>query len=84
MGCLQSWHKKTLGGSEDGLDDMVRKWLLEIRAEVFNTLNRPQYGNPLADITASASFGRIRSLVNTGPTGSGTLRQIEIAMRLAV
>ena len=55
---------------------------LEMRAEVFNTLNRPQYGNPLADISAPASFGRITSLVNTGPTGSGTPRQIEIAMRL--
>lgn len=55
---------------------------LEMRAEVFNTLNRAQYGNPLADISAPSSFGRITSLVNTGPTGSGTPRQIELAMRL--
>ncbi len=55
---------------------------LDLRAEVFNILNRPQYGNPLADISAPASFGRITSLVNTGATGSGTPRQIEIAARL--
>jgi hypothetical protein len=55
---------------------------LEMRGEVFNMLNRPQYGNPLADISASSSFGRITSLANTSPTGSGTPRQIEIALRL--
>jgi len=55
---------------------------LEMRGEVFNTLNRAQFGNPLADISAPSSFGRITSLVNTTPTGSGTPRQIEIAMRL--
>jgi Carboxypeptidase regulatory-like domain/TonB dependent receptor len=55
---------------------------LEIRGECFNLLNRAQYGNPLADIAAPASFGRITSLVNTGPTGSGAPRQIELALRL--
>jgi hypothetical protein len=55
---------------------------LEMRAEVFNITNRAQYGQPLADISAPASFGRITSLANTSPTGSGTPRQIEIAMRL--
>jgi hypothetical protein len=55
---------------------------LNLRAEVFNALNRAQYGNPLADISAPASFGHITALVNTTPTGSGTPRQIEIAARL--
>ncbi len=55
---------------------------LEMRAEVFNITNRPQYGQPLADISAPSNFGRITSLANTSPTGSGTPRQIEIAMRL--
>ncbi len=55
---------------------------LELRAECFNLLNRAQYGNPLADISAPASFGRITSLVNTGPTGSGTPRQFEMVARL--
>ena len=61
---------------------MRERSALELRAECFNILNRAQYGNPLADISAPASFGRITSLVNTGPTGSGTPRQFEIAMRL--
>ncbi len=56
---------------------------LEVRAECFNLLNRPQYGNPNADISAPASFGRITTLINTGPTGSGTPRQIQFALRFA-
>ena len=55
---------------------------LEFRGECFNLLNRAQYGNPLADISAPASFGRIISLANTGPTGSGTPRQFQLALRL--
>jgi hypothetical protein len=55
---------------------------LELRAECFNLLNRAQYGNPLADISAPASFGRITSLVNTSPTGSGTPRQFEISAKI--
>jgi hypothetical protein len=56
---------------------------LDMRAEVFNLLNRAQYANPLADISAPASFGHITALVNTTPVGSGTPRQIEISLRLA-
>jgi len=56
---------------------------LELRAECFNLLNRAQYGNPLADISAPATFGRITTLVNTTPVGSGTPRQFELAARLA-
>ena len=55
---------------------------LQLRGEGFNLLNRAQYGNPAANIAAPASFGRITTLVNTSPTGSGTPRQIEFAMRL--
>ena len=55
---------------------------LELRGECFNLLNRAQYGNPLADISAPATFGRITTLVNSSPTGSGTPRQFEIAAKL--
>ncbi len=55
---------------------------LTARAEMFNVFNRAQYGNPLADISAPSSFGRITSLVNTSPVGSGTPRQMELALRL--
>ena len=56
---------------------------LEFRGECFNLLNRAQYGNPLADISVPASFGRITTLANTSPTGSGTPRQFQLALRLA-
>jgi hypothetical protein len=55
---------------------------LQFRAEAFNIFNRAQYGAPLADISAPPSFGRITSLVNNGPTGSGTPRQVQFALRL--
>jgi hypothetical protein len=58
------------------------KLALELRGECFNLLNRAQYGNPLADISAPSSFGHITSLVNTSPTGSGTPRQFEVVARL--
>ena len=61
---------------------LTEKANLELRAECFNVLNRAQYASPLADISAPASFGRITSLVNTSPTGSGTPRQLQIAVRL--
>jgi hypothetical protein len=54
----------------------------ELRGECFNLLNRAQYANPLADISVPSTFGRITSVVNTAPTGSGTPRQFEVAARL--
>jgi hypothetical protein len=55
---------------------------LELRGECFNLLNRAQFGNPAANISSPSSFGRITSLVNTtGPTGSGTPRQFQLALR---
>ena len=55
---------------------------IELRGECFNLFNRAQYANPLADLASPSTFGRITSVVNTGPTGSGTPRQFEIAARL--
>jgi hypothetical protein len=55
---------------------------LQLRGECFNLLNRAQYGNPSADISAPSSFGRITTVVNTSPTGSGTPRQFEVSARL--
>ena len=54
---------------------------LELRGECFNLFNRAQYANPLADISVPSTFGRITSVVNTSPTGSGTPRQFEVAAR---
>lgn len=54
---------------------------LLFRSEFFNIFNRAQYGQPLADLSAS-TFGQIISTVNTGPVGTGTPRQIQFALRL--
>ncbi len=60
---------------------ITEKLGLELRGECFNIFNRAQYANPLADISAPATFGRITSVVNTSPTGSGTPRQFEVVAR---
>jgi hypothetical protein len=54
---------------------------LQFRGEFFNLFNRAQYGQPLADLSAS-TFGQIISTVNTGPVGTGTPRQIQFMLRL--
>ncbi len=73
------WQIDTAASKRINLSERVG---LQFRAECFNLMNRAQYGNPLADISAPASFGRITSLVNTGPTGGGTPRQFQLALRL--
>jgi Carboxypeptidase regulatory-like domain/TonB dependent receptor len=56
---------------------------LEFRGECFNLFNRAQFGNPAANISAPSSFGVITTLVNTtGPTGSGTPREFQLAARV--
>jgi hypothetical protein len=56
---------------------------LDFRGEVFNVFNRAQYGQPLADLSSSSSFGQIIGAVNTGPVGTGTPRQMQFALRMA-
>ncbi len=56
---------------------------LELRGECFNLFNRAQFGNPAANISSPASFGRITTLINTtGPTGNGTPREFQLALRV--
>ena len=55
---------------------------LRFRGEFFNIFNRAQNGRPLADASTN-TFGRILSIVNTGPVGTGTPREIQFSMRLA-
>ena len=58
----------------------VRKALV-FRIEAFNIFNRTQAGNPGTTLTSPASFG----LVNTGlnrTIGTGTARQLQLALRL--
>lgn len=57
--------------------------ILEFRAEVFNLMNHPQLANPVVNVSAPATFGRLTQLLNTGATGTGTPRQLEFALRLS-
>jgi hypothetical protein len=55
---------------------------LKFRAEAFNLLNHPIYGDPESDISSPASFGVITTPLNTGATGIGTPRRIQFMLRL--
>jgi hypothetical protein len=52
-----------------------------VRAEAYNIANTPIYANPSGN-TSSASFGRTSSILNTGATGTGTSRRIQLAVRM--
>ncbi len=54
----------------------------QLRAEAFNLTNRPQYGNPAANISNPGNFGLIQGVVNGGATGSGRSRSLQFMLRL--
>jgi len=60
---------------------LTERFTLNFRAEAFNLFNHPNYGNPVANFSSGA-FGRITSILNTGPTGTGGTRKIELMLRL--
>lgn len=55
---------------------------LVFRADVFNVFNHPELGPPNLNFSAPATFGRITSLLNTSPIGTGGSRSIQLAVRL--
>src|SRR5262245_28173953 len=54
---------------------------LVFRVEAFNLFNQTQPGNPGTVLTSPASFGLINSGLNRS-IGTGTSRQLQLAMRL--
>jgi hypothetical protein len=61
---------------------LTERFIAAVRIEGFDIFNRAQYGNPNGNLS-SASFGRITTTVNgTSPTGSGTPREFQVALRL--
>jgi hypothetical protein len=55
---------------------------VQFRAEAFNLFNRAQYGSPQANLSLPLSFGTITTVVNSGATGSGTPKQLQLALRV--
>ena len=56
---------------------------LVFRADVFNVFNHPELGSPGLNFSSPATFGRITSLLNTTPIGTGGCRSIQLSLRLA-
>lgn len=56
---------------------------LIFRVDVFNVVNHPELGKPNLNVSSPATFGRITSLVNTSPIGTGGSRSIQLALRLS-
>jgi len=54
---------------------------LTLRMEVFNVFNHPQLGRPNTNFSSLATFGRITSVSNSSPIGTGTARSVQLAAR---
>jgi hypothetical protein len=54
---------------------------LELRLDAFNVLDVAQYGNPARVVSQPLTFGLLSPL-NSGPTGTGTARQLQLGVRL--
>jgi hypothetical protein len=61
---------------------LTERYRLQFRAEAFNVFNRAQLGAPQSNFSAGpGQFGLITQPVNTSPIGTGTPRQIQLALR---
>jgi len=62
---------------------LTERLKLQFRAEAFNLLNRPIYGDPDSDVSdGPGEFGVITTQLNSGATGIGTSRRIQFMLRL--
>lgn len=56
------------------------------RAEAFNLFNHPMFANPSGSLGSSpganSGFGKITSILNTGATGTGTPRRLQLSVRV--
>ena len=60
---------------------ITEKLALDFRAEAFNLLNHPIYGDPGTSVS-SGDFGLITSQLNDGATGVGSSRRMQFMLRL--
>jgi hypothetical protein len=62
---------------------LTERLKLEFRAEAFNLLNHPIFGDPDSDVSDGPGvFGVITSQLNTGATGIGSSRRLQFMLRL--
>ncbi len=61
-----------------GISEKIK---LRFRADLFNVLNRAQFGAPNADISAS-NFGTITSTISNYATGRGTPRELQVSAKI--
>ena len=55
---------------------------LRLRADVFNVLNRAQYGAPNAD-WSQVNFGAITNTISNYATGRGTPRELQLSAKFS-
>ena len=55
---------------------------LVFRGEAFNIFNHPQYGLPLSNYSSANTFGQITTELNASGVGTGTPREMQLALRL--
>jgi hypothetical protein len=60
---------------------ITEKLNLRFRADLFNVLNRAQFGAPNADISTS-NFGTITSTISNYATGRGTPRELQLSAKI--
>lgn len=60
---------------------ITEKLNLRFRADLFNVLNRAQYGAPNADISA-LNFGTITSTISNYASGRGTPRELQLSAKI--
>lgn len=60
--------------------NITERMSLRLRADLFNVLNRAQFGAPNADIS-TANFGTITSTVSTYNAGRGTPRELQLSAK---
>jgi hypothetical protein len=54
---------------------------IRLRGDLFNVTNRPQFGAPNADVSAS-NFGVITTTLSSYATGRGTPREMQLSLKI--